>query len=233
MPLYLSEIAPAHLRGALNIMFQLIITIAILCANLVNYGMGKVHPWGWRVSLGLAAVPGAVVTMSSCFLPETPNSLLEQGLKDEAREVSEKIRGTVHVDEELEDLIKATDISMAIEHPYRNLLKWKHAPQLTVGLCIELFSQMTGINAIMFYAPVLFKSIGFGNDAALYYAVIVGAVNVLSTVVAIVVVDKWGRKPLLYESGVQMFVSLVYIQSYLFSILMKGHFSRVLRKRRT
>ncbi|CAI0429886.1 unnamed protein product, partial [Linum tenue] len=134
VPLFLSEIAPTRIRGALNILFQLNVTIGILFANLINYGTAKIKGgWGWRLSLGLAGVPAVLLT------------------------------------------------------------------------------QCTGINAIMFYAPVLFNTVGFGSDASLYSAVITGAVNVLSTVVSIYSVDRLGRRKLLLEAGVQMLLSQVVI----------------------
>lgn len=209
VPLYLSEIAPSHLRGALNIMFQLVITFGILCANLINYGTGKLEPWGWRLSLGLAAVPGVIVTVGALFLPETPNSLIERGKMEKGRATLIKIRGTPNVDEEFNDMVEASKIANSVKHPWRNLMQRRYRPQLIIGTMIPFLNQMTGINAIMFYAPVLFKTIGFASDASLYSAVIVGGVNLLSTLVAIAVVDKWGRKILVYQAGVQMFISLV------------------------
>ncbi|KAG6557087.1 hypothetical protein Mapa_001014 [Marchantia paleacea] len=211
VPLYLSEIAPSHLRGALNIMFQLVITFGILCANLLNYGTGKLEPWGWRLSLGLAAVPGAIVTVGALFLPETPNSLIERGKMEKGRATLIKIRGTSNVDEEFNDMVEASKIANSVKHPWRNLMQRRYRPQLIIGTMIPFLNQMTGINAIMFYAPVLFKTIGFASDASLYSAVIVGGVNLLSTLVAIAVVDKWGRKILVYQAGVQMFISLVLV----------------------
>jgi MFS family permease len=97
VPVYLSEMAPARLRGMLNIGFQLMITIGILAAELINYGTNKIKAgYGWRVSLALAGVPAAIITLGSLFLPDTPNSLLEQGHPEEAR----RIRGTEDIGEE-------------------------------------------------------------------------------------------------------------------------------------
>nr|GMD66109.1 sugar transport protein 13 [Ipomoea batatas] len=155
VPLFLSEIAPTRIRGGLNILFQLNVTIGILFANLVNYGTAKIKGgWGWRLSLGLAGFPALLLTLGAIFVVDTPNSLIERG---------------------------------------------------------QIFQQFTGINAIMFYAPVLFATLGFKSDASLYSAVITGAVNVLSTVVSIYSVDKLGRRLLLLEAGVQMFIANIAI----------------------
>ncbi|XP_057857500.2 sugar transport protein MST4 [Cryptomeria japonica] len=211
VPLFLSEIAPTRIRGGLNILFQLNITIGILFANLVNYGTEKITPWGWRLSLGLAAIPALLLTVGSIFIVETPNSLIERGLLEEGRVVLRKIRGTDNVDPEFNELVEASRIAASVKHPFRNLLKRRNRPQLIITMCLQFFQQFTGINAIMFYAPVLFQTLGFKNDASLYSSVITGAVNVVSTLVSIYSVDKVGRRVLLLEAGVQIFVSQVII----------------------
>jgi sugar porter (SP) family MFS transporter len=207
VPLYLSEMAPTRWRGGLNILFQLAVTIGILFANLVNYGTGKMKHDGWRVSLGLAGIPAGLLTLGGILLPETPNSLVQRGKLEQGRKVLRKIRGIENVDAEFEDLILAAEESKRIINPFRNLMLRRNRPQLVIAFIMQFFQQFTGINAIMFYAPVLFQTLGFQSDASLYSAVITGAVNVVSTVVAIVVVDRAGRRILLLEAGVQMFIS--------------------------
>ncbi|KAJ7516656.1 hypothetical protein O6H91_22G066400 [Diphasiastrum complanatum] len=206
VPLYLSEMAPAKLRGGLNLMFQLATTIGILCANLINYGTQKLHPWGWRLSLGLAVVPALLMTTGGFFLPETPNSLIERGNFEQGRSVLERIRGTQNVEAEYEDLVEASQIAKAVKHPFRNILKKRNRPQLVMAIFIPAFQQLTGINSILFYAPVLFQSLGFGNNASLYSAVLTGAVITLATLVSIAIVDRWGRRFLFLEGGIQMFI---------------------------
>ncbi|CAF2153919.1 unnamed protein product [Brassica rapa] len=99
-PVYLSEMAPAKIRGALNICFQVAITSGILVANLINYGTSNMAKNGWRVSLGLAAVPAILMVIGSFFLPDTPNSMLERGKYEEAKQMLKKVRGTENVDHE-------------------------------------------------------------------------------------------------------------------------------------
>ncbi|XP_020095411.1 sugar carrier protein C-like [Ananas comosus] len=212
VPVYLSEMAPARLRGMLNIGFQLMITIGILCANLINYGTAKIKGgWGWRVSLALAAVPAGIITVGSLFLPDTPNSLIERGHDDEARRMLRRIRGTDDVDREYNDLVAASEESKAVKHPWANIVKRKYRPQLTMAILIPFFQQLTGINVIMFYAPVLFKTIGFGGDASLMSAVITGLVNVFATFVSIFTVDKLGRRKLFLQGGSQMLACQVIV----------------------
>lgn len=210
MPLYLSEMAPYKFRGALNIGFQLSITIGILVASILNYFFAKIKGgWGWRLSLGGAMVPALIITIGSLVLPDTPNSMIERGQNHEAREKLKRIRGVDDVDEEFNDLVAASDESKKVEHPWRNLLQRKYRPHLTMAILIPFFQQLTGINVIMFYAPVLFKTIGFKDDASLMSAVITGIVNVAATLVSIYGVDKWGRRFLFLEGGTQMLICQV------------------------
>ncbi|XP_073005738.1 sugar transport protein MST3-like [Typha latifolia] len=212
VPVYLSEMAPARLRGMLNIGFQLMITIGILCANLINYGTAKIKGgWGWRVSLALAAVPAAIITVGSLFLPDTPNSLIDRGYDTAAKDMLRRIRGTDDIAEEYNDLVAASEDSKQIKNPWGNILRPKYRAQLTMAILIPFFQQLTGINVIMFYAPVLFRTIGFGGDASLMSAVITGLVNVFATFVSIFTVDKLGRRKLFLQGGSQMLVCQIVV----------------------
>ncbi|KAK8556062.1 hypothetical protein V6N13_070132 [Hibiscus sabdariffa] len=223
VPLFLSEIAPTRIRGGLNILFQLNVTIGILFANLVNYGTAKIKGgWGWRLSLGLAGIPALLLTVGALLVVDSPNSLIERGRVEQGKAVLRKIRGTDNIEPEFLELVEASRLAKQVKHPFRNLLQRRNRPQLVIAVALQIFQQCTGINAIMFYAPVLFDTLGFGNDAALYSAVITGAVNVLSTVVSIYSVDKVGRRVLLLEAGVQMFFSQVII-AIILGVKVKDH----------
>ena len=200
--------APAKIRGALNIGFQMMITIGIFGANLINYWTVK-HKNGWRISLGVGAVPAIILCLGSLFLGDTPNSMIERGRHEEAKAMLKKIRGTDNIDEEYQDLINASEAAKKVEHPWKNFVQPKYRPQLTFCSFIPFFQQLTGINVIMFYAPVLFKTLGFGDDASLMSAVISGGVNVAATFVSIFTVDKFGRRVLFLEGGAQMFICQV------------------------
>ncbi|XP_048141679.1 sugar carrier protein C [Rhodamnia argentea] len=212
VPLYLSEMAPYKYRGALNIGFQLSITIGILVANILNYFFAKIKGgWGWRLSLGGAMVPALIITIGALVLPDTPNSMIERGQSHEAREKLRRIRGIDDVEEEFQDLVAASEESKKVENPWRNLLQRKYRPHLTMAVLIPFFQQFTGINVIMFYAPVLFETIGFKSDASLMSSVITGCVNVAATLVSIYGVDKWGRRFLFLEGGTQMLICQVVV----------------------
>jgi len=204
IPLYLSEMAPTHLRGGLNMLFQVATTLGIFTANMVNYGTQKIRPWGWRLSLGLAAVPALLMTVGGIFLPDTPNSLIERGLMEKGRKLLERIRGTNEVDAEFQDMVDASELANSIKHPFRNILERRYRPELVMAIFMPTFQILTGINSILFYAPVLFQSMGFGGDASLISSALTGGVLAGSTFISIATVDKLGRRVLLVSGGAQM-----------------------------
>ncbi|CAI9100410.1 OLC1v1037407C1 [Oldenlandia corymbosa var. corymbosa] len=210
VPLYLSEMAPAKIRGMVNQLFQLTTCLGILVANLIDYVFQNKHPWGWRLCLGLAALPASLMFVGGLFLPETPNSLVEQGKLGQARRVLEKVRGTPNVDAEFADLIDASKAAQAVKHPFRNLFKRKNRPQLIIGaFCIPAFQQLTGNNSILFYAPVIFRSLGFGADASLYSSVISNGALVLAALISMFLVDKFGRRKFFLEAGTEMIICML------------------------
>lgn len=210
VPLFLTEMAPAQHRGAVNILFQLFVTIGILVANLVNYLTSTLHPNGWRVSLGAAAVPAIILFFGSIVITETPSSLIERGKESQGKAVLKKIRGTEDVGEEFQQIVAACEQASQVKHPFKKLFTRTGTPPLVICILIQVFQQCTGINAIMFYAPVLFQTLGFKADASLMSSVITGLVNVASTFVAIFAVDRSGRRKLLLQACVQMLISQVW-----------------------
>ncbi|RYR27664.1 hypothetical protein Ahy_B01g051685 [Arachis hypogaea] len=195
------------LKRALNIGFQLSITVGILVANVLNYFFANIKGgWGWRLSFGGAMVSALIITIGSLVLPDTPNSMIERGEHEKARQQLRKVPGVEDIDEEFNDLIAASEESKKVKHPWRNLLQRKYRPHLTMAIMIPFFQQFTGIIVIMFCAPVLFGSIGFKDNYALMSAVITGVINVAATVVSIYGVDKWGRRALFLEGRAQMII---------------------------
>ncbi|KAF6164564.1 hypothetical protein GIB67_025390 [Kingdonia uniflora] len=218
VPLYLSEMAPCKHRGRLNVLFQLMITIGILVANLVNYASDKIKAgWGWRLSLALAAVPALIVCVGALFLPDTPNCLIDREKPEEAKATLKRIRGTDDVDEEYNDLVLASKASKLVTSPWIKIRERKYRPHVIMAVLIPALQQLTGINVVMFYAPVLFKTLGFGNNASLASAVITGGVNVAATFVSVALVDKKGRRFLLIEGALQMFVFQVIVGSLIWA----------------
>ncbi|MCD7461079.1 hypothetical protein HAX54_045104 [Datura stramonium] len=175
VPIYLSEIAPYKYRGTFNVLFQLAITVGILIANIVNYLANKISGgWGWRVSL--EGVP--------------------PGKADEAEQLLKKIRGVDNVKSEFKDLVEASEASKKVEKPWTNLFKVrKYRPQLILSALIPSFQQLTGINVVMFYAPVLFQTLDLGAISLM--SAVTGVVNVAATFISIYCTDRYGRRALL------------------------------------
>ncbi|KAJ8772326.1 hypothetical protein K2173_027503 [Erythroxylum novogranatense] len=217
VPLYLSEMAPPRYRGAFNNGFQFSIGIGALSANLINYGTEKIKEgWGWRISLAMAAFPASILTIGALFLPDTPSSLIQRTDDHEkAKHLLQRVRGIQDVQTELDDLIKASSISRTIEHPFSNIIQRKYRPQLVMAIALPFFQQVTGINVIAFYAPVLFRTIGLKESASLMTAVVTGVVGTISTFISMLLVDKFGRRALFLFGGAQMLVSQIMIGAIL------------------
>ncbi|XP_017248708.1 hexose carrier protein HEX6 isoform X1 [Daucus carota subsp. sativus] len=217
VPLYLSEMAPPSLRGAINMGFQFSVGIGVLMATLINYGTQKIEAgWGWRISLAMAAAPASVLTVGAIFLPETPNSLIQRGTDHEkTKKMLQKVRGTDNVQAELDDLIEASNTSKTTRKPFKNILQKKYRPQLVMAIAIPFFQQVTGINVISFYAPILFRTIGLGESASLMSAVVTGSVGIVTTFLSMLSVDKLGRRTLFMSGGIIMFVSQIMVGAVL------------------
>lgn len=211
-PIYLAEMAPPKWRGAFNTSFQFFIGIGVVTANCLNYGAARIS-WGWRLSLGLAVVPSVVMTVGALFISDTPSSLVERGKMEQARYSLRKARGKdIDIEPELAELIKMSEaVKAANEEPFVTIFERQYRPHLVMAFAIPFFQQLTGINIIAFYAPVLFQSVGFGSDSALIAAIILGVVNLGSILVSTYIVDRYGRRFLFLEGGIQMIIGQVYV----------------------
>jgi len=209
-PVYLSEVAPPKWRGAFSTGFQFFIGVGVVAANCINFGMAK-HSWGWRFSLGLAVVPAAIMTIGALFISDTPSSLVERGKVEQARQSLTKVRGiNSNVDAELADLLKFNEMAKdAKKESFLTILERQYRPHLVMSIAIPFFQQLTGINIIAFYAPVIFQSVGFGSDSALIAAIVLGLVNLGSILVSTGMVDRHGRRFLFIIGGIQMFICQV------------------------
>nr|GMC81647.1 hexose carrier protein HEX6-like [Ipomoea batatas] len=200
---------PSILIGGVAFLAGAALGSGVLIANLINYGTEKIREgWGWRISLGLAAVPAAMLTLGGVFLPETANSLIQRrNDHDRAKRRLQRVRGTDDVQAELDDLVAASEVSRTIKRPFKNILQRRYRPQLVMSIAIPFFQQVTGINVIASYAPVLFRTIGLGESASLMSAVVTGAVGLFTTFVSMLIVDKLGRRRVLIIGGILMFLT--------------------------
>lgn len=203
-PLYISEVSPAHVRGKLVSLNQLMITIGILVSYLADYGLATSR--GWRWMFGLAAVPALILLAGLVFVPETPRWYVSKLMHDRAREVLGKIRKPFEVDPELAEI--ETSLSQQ-EGSWSELLGSALRPALIIGIGLAVFQQFTGINTVIYYAPTIFQMAGMQSKASAILATAgVGVVNVLVTILALELLDRVGRRPLLIWGLIGMIVSL-------------------------
>ncbi len=206
-PLYLSEIAPAKERGALVSFNQLAVTFGILVSYLVSYGFASMGAWRWM--LGLGGVPGVILAASMLLLPETPRWLAGHGHIDKTRAALLRLRGSeANIDEEVRQL--RSDLKTDTQKKPENRLSQEAARlPLIVGIGLAVFQLVTGINTVIYFAPVIFQASGLSSASAAILATAgIGVVNVLLTVVAIWLVDRVGRRVLLLTGLASMCISL-------------------------
>jgi MFS transporter, SP family, galactose:H+ symporter len=203
-PLYISEISPAQVRGKLVSLNQLMITIGILVSYLADYGLAGSR--GWRWMFGLAAIPALILLAGLLFVPESPRWFIRQNLRDRAREVLAKIRQPFEIDPEI------AEIEASLTHQeggWHELLSANLRPALVIGIGLAIFQQFTGINTVIYYAPTIFQLAGLqSHSAAILATAGVGVINVLLTVVALELLDRAGRRPLLLYGLIGMIISL-------------------------
>ncbi|KAI8540255.1 hypothetical protein RHMOL_Rhmol09G0248700 [Rhododendron molle] len=202
--------APPRYRGAISNGFPFSLNMGALSSNLINYGTVKLgNDLGWRISLSMASIPASVLSLGAIFLPETPNSLIQRTQNHhKAKSTLQRIRGTDDVHAELTDLVKASDVAETNLHPFRKIAERKYRPQLVMAIAIPFFQQATGINAIAFYAPKLFRTAGLGKSASILSVLVIRIASASSTFISMLVVDKLGRR-VLFSVGVQMLASQV------------------------
>lgn len=226
-PLYISEFSPAHLRGRMVTLYQLAITIGILSAYFSNawllglstrgtVGAGAgggfwhwiVQAHVWRAMLGMGVIPAMLFLICLFFIPESPRWLLMMHRDEKAK----KLLGKVNDPETA--LVEARNISASFIHEkkdFKELLSPVYRTALVIGLLLPFLSQLSGINAVIYYGPRILDEAGFTLGNAFGGQVTIGLINVFFTFVAIFTVDKWGRKPLLYLGVSLAIVALVTI----------------------
>jgi sugar porter (SP) family MFS transporter len=205
VPLYIGEVVPPRIRGALVIFNQLALTSGILASYLVDYGLAASE--NWRLMFGLAAIPAILMFIGMLFQQESPHWLVAQGREDDARTVLRRVRAEGDIDAEIAE-VRALSAGRS---GLRELLKPGLRRVVTIGVMLAVFQQITGINTIIYYAPTLLSAAGFGNSAALLANVVNGAVNVLMTIVAIRLIDRVGRRPLLIGGTTGMALAMLVV----------------------
>ena len=207
VPVYISEVSPADARGWQVSLFQLAITVGILLAYVVDYAFAAIQ--GWRWMFGLAVVPAAIFGLGMVFLPESPRWLAEHGQLDRARAMLARIRGTSDVDIEMREIVEGIERAQDQRGRLSDLLAPSLRPALLVGIGLAVFQQVTGINTVIYYAPLIIQSSGISSASGAILATAgIGVVNVLMTIVAMWLIDRMGRRPLLLTGIAGMVVTL-------------------------
>lgn len=218
-PMYIGEIAPAEIRGRLVSFNQFAIIFGMLVVYFVNWGIanGQTIEWindiGWRYMFGSEAIPAFLFGMLLFLVPETPRYLAMTRQNDKALSILEKINGSKDKALSILNDIKATvsgDGAKAKLFSYGKVV-------IVVGILLSVFQQFVGINVALYYAPRIFESMGAAKDASMLQTIIMGLVNVVFTVVAILTVDKWGRKPLLITGSIGMAIGMFAISALSFN----------------
>jgi len=206
-PLYIAEIAPAKSRGKLVSLNQFAIVLGMLIVYFVNYFIAKqgdaqwLNTIGWRWMFASEIIPASLFMFFLMFVPDTPRSLMLKGKPEKALEVLEKVNSVNEAKKILEE-IKNT----VVDHSGK-LFSYGY-PLIIIGILLSVFQQFVGINVVLYYAPEIFKSMGSGTDSALLQTIIVGAVNLLFTILAIQTVDKFGRRPLMMIGALSMALAM-------------------------
>ena len=228
-PLYISELAVAQYRGRLVSLYQLAVTVGFLGAYLVNYlllawaesGTQLSVDWlnkifiteVWRGMLGMETLPAILFFIIIFFIPESPRWLIVRGKELKAVNILEKIYNSIT---EAKSQLNETKSVLTSETKSEWSLLMKHGifKAVIIGVCIAILGQFMGVNAVLYYGPSIFENAGLSGGDSLFYQVLVGLVNTLTTVLALVIIDKVGRKKLVYYGVSGMVVSLILIGLY-------------------
>ncbi len=227
-PMYISEVSVTQYRGRLVSLYQLAITVGFLGAYLVNYQLLNISQTStfaseainkifvsevWRGMLGMEALPAALFFIIIFFIPESPRWLIVKNRRDQAHEILKHIYRS---EKEADLQVAETSNSLGGEKKSELSLIFKPGifGAVIIGVCIAILGQFMGVNAVLYYGPTIFENAGLSGGDSLFYQVLVGAVNMLTTILALMIIDKVGRKMLVYYGVSGMIVSLVLIALY-------------------
>lgn len=228
-PLYISEVAVAKYRGRLVSLYQLAVTIGFLGAYLVNYQLLTWSEVGalsgaplldkifisevWRGMLGMETIPALMFFIIIFFIPESPRWLIVRGQENRAMNILERIYGSATEAAGQLDETKSV-LTEESSSEWSMLLKPGIMKAVVIGVSIAMLGQFMGVNAVLYYGPSIFENAGLSGGDSLFYQILVGLVNTLTTVLALVIIDKVGRKKLVYYGVSGMIVSLIFIGLY-------------------
>lgn len=214
-PMYIAELAPAKFRGTLVSLNQLAIVVGILVAFFSNYLLVGTGENNWRWMLLVMAAPAVLLFFSLFLVPESPRWLVARNRNDEALKVLVKTSGAEFADTELKEIQQT--LKNQEESAFSDLLAPKIKPLLFIGIILAIFQQITGINTVMYYAPKIFANVGQSNDSALLQTILIGGTNLIFTLVAMVLIDRFGRKLLIIIGSTGMMLMLAGLSALFFT----------------
>ncbi|MFZ1082986.1 MAG: sugar porter family MFS transporter [Candidatus Kryptoniota bacterium] len=204
-PMYIAEISPGRLRGRLVAVAQFNIVFGILVAFFSNYLLVGIGADNWRWMFGVMSIPAAIFFVLLFIVPESPRWLVKRNRVSEAESVLKKV-GAENVGSELSDIVNS--LREEVGQGVTKLFQKKYNFVIMCAVLLAVFNQLSGINVIMYYAPLIFEKAGASTNLAMLQAVGVGVTNMLFTIIAMFFIDKFGRKTLLLVGAVGMFLSL-------------------------
>jgi sugar porter (SP) family MFS transporter len=204
-PLYISELAPKRIRGGVTSFNQLMVVSGIFAAYIINWAFGGVDG-NWRWMLGIGAIPGLILAVGMYFQPFSPRWLVGQDREEEARDVLRRARSS---EDEAEEELEEIKEEAKEEGSLRDLLAPGVRAMVVIGLAMAIAQQLIGVNTVIYYAPTILKLTGISTGSAITQALSVGITNVIFTIVAILILDKVGRRPLLIIGTIGCIVSLI------------------------
>ncbi len=222
-PMYISELAPKRIRGGVTSFNQLMVVSGIMAAYIVNWALkGTTDNWRWM--LGLGALPGLALAIGMYFQPFSPRWLVEQGRDEEALQTLRRARAD---DEEAQQELKEIKEAAAEQGGFRDVWRPQVRPLVAIGLVLAIAQQLIGVNTVIYYAPTILKFTGLSTSSAITQALSVGITNVVFTIVAIVLLDRVGRRALLITGTVGCILSLAMLGVFFASSGLQGSASWV------
>lgn len=214
---YISECAPPAIRGRLGSLYQLFTIFGICATFYINYGVANSgnYAWGleegWRWMLGYGTIPGIIFLVLLFFIPESPRYLIKKGRDSEAYQTLKRISGEKIARKESQEIKASLDTEQSSSA--KELLKPGLRLAMGVGIFLALFNQVIGMNAVTYYGPDIFRSVGFENNTEFLATSIIGSVQVVFTIIALLLIDKLGRKKLMAIGSSLMAIFMVLIGS--------------------